>query len=43
VRVVKDLLEKGASTCIYKPFLNIERLLRVIEELRGKKGLTPPQ
>lgn len=33
-------LRKGAYTCLYKPFLDMEKLLRVIEEVQAqKKGL----
>lgn len=33
-------LRKGAYTCLYKPFLDMEKLLRVIEEVQvQKKGL----
>ncbi len=30
-------LEKGAYTCLYKPFLDMEKLLRVIEEVQAQK------
>jgi len=33
-------LKKGAYTCLYKPFLDMEKLLRVIEEVREqRKGI----
>lgn len=33
-------LKKGAYTCLYKPFLDMEKLLRVIEEVQAqKKGI----
>lgn len=30
-------LRKGAYTCLYKPFLDMEKLLRVIEEVQAQK------
>lgn len=36
VRCVEDLLRKGAYTCLYKPFLDTEKLIRVIEEMRSQ-------
>ncbi|MDH5173656.1 MAG: response regulator [Elusimicrobiota bacterium] len=30
-------LKKGAYTCLYKPFLDMEKLLRVIEEVQAQK------
>lgn len=30
-------LKKGAYTCLYKPFLDMEKLLRVIEEVQERK------
>ena len=30
-------LNKGAYTCLYKPFLDMEKLLKVIEEVRGQR------
>jgi len=37
VRLVSDLLKKGAYTCLYKPFLDIERLVKVIEEVQSQR------
>jgi len=37
VGLVGDLLNKGAYTCLYKPFLNIEKLVRVIQEVQSQK------
>jgi len=41
VRLVGELLRKGAYTCLYKPLLDIERLVKVIEEVRCKKRAYP--
>jgi len=41
VKFVRDFLQKGASTCLYKPFLNIERLVQVIEGIRSQKRSYP--
>jgi len=41
VRFVADLLRKGAYTCLYKPFLEIDKLVGVIEELQSKKVPSP--
>lgn len=39
VRLVADLLRKGAYTCLYKPFLDIEKLVKVIEEVQSQKRI----
>ncbi len=41
VRLVADLLRKGAYTCLYKPFLDIEKLVKVIEEVQSQKRIYP--
>jgi len=41
VRLVADLLKKGAYTCLYKPFLDIEKLVKVIEEVQSQKRICP--
>jgi len=41
VGFVGDLLKKGAYTCLYKSFLEIERLVRLIEELQSQKRTYP--
>lgn len=41
VRLVADLLRKGAYTCLYKPFLDIEKLAKVIEEVQSQKRIYP--
>ncbi len=37
LRLVADLLKKGAYTCVYKPFLDKEKLVKVIEEVQSKE------
>jgi two-component system response regulator (stage 0 sporulation protein F) len=41
VRLVADLLRKGAYTCLYKPFLDVEKLVKVIEEVQSQKRIYP--
>lgn len=41
VRLVADLLKKGAYTCLYKPFLDIEKLVKVVEEMQSQKRTCP--
>ena len=41
VRLVADLLKKGAYTCLYKPFLDREKLVKVIEEVQSQKRTYP--
>lgn len=41
VRLVGQLLKKGAYTCLYKPLLDVERLVKVIEEVRCKRRAYP--
>ena len=41
VRLVADLLKKGAYTCLYKPFLDIEKLVKVIGEVQSQKRIYP--
>jgi DNA-binding NtrC family response regulator len=43
LKFVPDLIRKGARTCLYKPFLDIEKLVKVIEELQNqKRSYRPP-
>jgi len=35
--LVGDLLKKGAYTCLYKPFLDVEKLVKVIKERQSQK------
>lgn len=35
--LVGDLLKKGAYTCLYKPFLDVEKLVKVIKEVQSQK------
>jgi len=37
VGLVGHLLKKGAYTCLYKPHLDIEKLVRVIKEVKSQK------
>jgi len=39
--LVGDLLKKGAYTCLYKPFLDIEKLVKVIKEVQSQKRTYP--
>ncbi len=39
---VGDLLRGGAYTCLYKPFLDVERLVKVVKEVvQRQKGIYP--
>ena len=35
--LVGDLLKKGAYTCLYKPLLDVEKLVKVIKEVQSQK------
>ena len=37
VGLVEDLLKKGAYTCLYKPLLDTEKLVRLVEEVESQK------
>ena len=37
LRLVGDLLKKGAYTCLYKPFLDIDKLVKVIQEVQSQR------
>ncbi|MFB0526926.1 MAG: response regulator [bacterium] len=39
--LVGELLKKGAYTCLYKPFLDVEKLVKLIEEVQGQKRTYP--
>jgi len=39
--LVGDLLKKGAYTCLYKPFLDVEKLVKVIKEVQTQKRTYP--
>ncbi|MFB0527976.1 MAG: response regulator [bacterium] len=39
--LVGDLLKKGAYTCLYKPFLDVEKLVKLIEEVQTQKRTYP--
>jgi len=39
--LIGDLLKKGAYTCLYKPFLDIEKLVKVIKEVQSQKRTHP--
>lgn len=41
LRLVGDLIKKGASSYLYKPFLDIERLVKVIKEMQSQKRTYP--
>jgi len=41
LKLVGDLLNKGAYTCFYKPLLDIDRLVKVIEEVKSQKRTYP--
>ena len=37
LRLVGDLLKRGAYTCLYKPFLDIKKLVKLIEEVQSQR------
>jgi DNA-binding NtrC family response regulator len=39
VGLVGDLLKKGAYTCLYKPHLDIEKLVKLIKEVQSQKRI----
>jgi len=39
--LVGDLLKGGAYTCLYKPFLDIDRLVKVVKEVQSQKEIYP--
>ena len=41
LRLVGDLIKRGAYTCLYKPLLYKERLVKVIGELQSRKTTYP--
>lgn len=41
VSLVGDFLKRGAYTCLYKPFLDIEKLVKVIKEVQSQKKTYP--
>lgn len=41
VSLVGDLLRGGAYTCLYKPFLDIEKLVKVVQEVKSQKRTYP--
>ena len=39
--LVGDLLKGGAYTCLYKPFLDIEKLVKMVKEVQSQKRIYP--
>lgn len=39
--LVGDLLKRGAYTCLYKPFLDVEKLVKVVKEVQSQKKTHP--